>query len=111
MSSWSSLLPRFTARLMADTPLQGSGPLVDTQRPLAAAFHIDFADLLTALKPWVDYGMDLSGGMEQSPMGNIKQQVHDVMDVLQCFRGVSAVTYAEGDAMVTHAQWRFQDLD
>ena len=43
-------------------------------------------------------------------MGGIPQQVHDVLDVLKCFRGVSSVTYLEGNAMVTHRQCRFQDL-
>jgi hypothetical protein len=107
----SSLLPRFTARLMAGTPLEGSGPLADGNRPLAAAYQFHFARLLDAIDPWVDYGMMLSGqDMEQTPMGNIKQQVHDVLDVLKCFRGVSSVTYLEGEALVSHAQWRFEDL-
>jgi hypothetical protein len=43
-------------------------------------------------------------------MGNIPQQVHDVLDVLQCFRGVSSVTYQAENATVTHSQARFQDL-
>lgn len=107
-----SLLPLFTARLLADTPLQGSGPLANVERPLGAAFHLDFAALVTAATPWVDYALSLSMPPDQgvSMLGNVPQQVHDVLDVLQCFQGVSGVTYAEGDATVTHAQWRFVDL-
>ncbi len=41
----ASLLPRFTARLLADTPLQGAGPLANTNRPLAAAYQLEFARL------------------------------------------------------------------
>ncbi len=111
----SSLLPRFTARLLADTPLQGQGPLANTDRPLASAGQLDFARLLQALEPWIDYGLQLGLGMAEDqpgdgPLGGIPQQVHDVLDVLQCFRGVSSVTYLEGNAMVTHTQCRFQDL-
>lgn len=111
-----SLLPRFTARLLADTPLQGSGPLANTRRPLAAAAGLEFARLIEAVEPWIDYGLQLSMafGADMDPsgglMGNIPQQVHDVLDVLKCFRGVAGVTYQEGEAMVTHAQWRFEDL-
>ncbi|MHB8957566.1 MAG: hypothetical protein ACYC4U_31780 [Pirellulaceae bacterium] len=113
----SSLLPRFTARLLADTPLQGEGPLANYNRPLAAAGHLDMARLLEALEPWVDYGLQGGLGMseddeqpEGGPMGNIPQQVHDVFDVLKCFRGLSSVIYLEGNAMVTHTQRRYQDL-
>lgn len=111
----ASLLPRFTARLLAGTPLAGSGPLAQTDRPLAGAFHISFSGFLEAVDPWIDYGLKLglnagANGPTGSPMGNIPQQVHDVVDVLQCFRGVSGVTYKEGNATVTHALWQFEDL-
>lgn len=119
----ASVLPRFTARLLAETPLQATGPLADTDRPLGAAFQCNFAGLLDAVSPWIDYvmatmgmsvtaqarqGMGMAGG---NPLANIGQQIDDVIEVLKCFRGVSGVTYKEGDAMVTHAEWRFEDLE
>jgi hypothetical protein len=110
-----SVLPRFTARLLAATPLQGQGPLAQTDRPLATAGHLDFARLVESVEPWVDYalqivmGFDLEGGAA-GPMGDIPQQVHDALDVLKCFRGVSGVTYQEGNAMITHTEVRFEDL-
>ncbi len=104
-------LPKFTARLLKDTPLKGQGPLADVDRPLAAAGYLDFARLIDAFKPWIDYGMKLSGADAQDgPMGNVSQQVHDILDVLKCFRGISSVTYLEGNALVTHSQWNFEDL-
>ncbi len=112
----TSLLPRFTARLLTETPVQDGGPLANTDGPLAAAYQLQFAALLDAISPWVDYGIGLSGlvGLnaqpDAGPMGNIPQQIHDVMDVLKCFRGVSGVVFLEGDAMVTHSLWRFEDL-
>ena len=97
-----SLLPRFTARLLAAAPLQAGGPLANTNRPLAAAFHFDFSGLLGVVAPWVDYGaaLLLPGGMNAEsggPLGNIPQQIQDVIEVLQCFRGVSGVTYQDGE--------------
>ena len=55
----TSLLPQFTARLLAETSLKGQGPLANYDRPLAAAAHLDFARLIEALEPWIDYGMTL----------------------------------------------------
>ena len=118
----ASLLPRFTARLLSDMPLQATGPLANTDRPLGAAFQFNFAGLLDAVSPWIDYVMAVMGmpvnaqaqpgmGMAGNPMANIGPQIDDVMEVLKCFRGVSGVTYKQGDAMVTHAEWRFEDLE
>jgi hypothetical protein len=109
----TSLLPRFTARLLADTSLQGQGPLAKSDRPLASAGNLEFARLIEAFEPWIDYVMAFAapeGAAEQGPMGNISQQVHDVLDVLKCFRGVSVATYQEGQATVSHMQCRFADV-
>jgi hypothetical protein len=112
----TSLLPRFTARLLADTSLQGQGPLAKYDRPLAAAGHLDFARLIEALEPWIDYGMAIGLGVSADvdgkggPTGNIPQQVHDALEVIKCFRGASVVIYQEGNTMVTHVQCRFADL-
>jgi hypothetical protein len=112
----TSLLPQFTARLIAETPLQGQGPLGKTDRPLAAAGHLDFARLIEALEPWIDYGMTLALGPgaaqngQGGPTANIPQQVHDTLTVLKCFRGASAVVYQEDKTIVTHLQCRFADL-
>ena len=104
-------LPKFTARLLKDTPLKGQGPLANVDRPLAAAGQLDFARFIDALTPWIDYGMKLNGADgEDGPLGNMSQQVHDVLDVFKCFRGFSSVTYLEGNALTTHSLWRFEDL-
>lgn len=131
-----SLLPRFSARLLADTSLEAQGPLANTDRPLGAAFLLDFAGLVDAISPWVDYATKLTmqvstqaegaqaqgfprakppagaGGMpmNMNPAAGLAKQADQLIEVLKCFRGVSGVTYKEGDAMVTHSQWRFEDL-
>jgi hypothetical protein len=112
-----SLLPRFTERLMTNTPVQGEGPLANTNRPLAAAAHLNFAGLIEAIEPWINFGIGMSmGGFPTAtqPGGQMQgwsQQVMDVLEVIKCFRAMSSVTYEEGGAMVTHAEWHFQDLE
>ncbi len=112
----ASLLPQFTARLLARTPLAGQGPLAQDDRPLAAAGHLDFPRLIDAIEPWIDYGLQVSMGFDPDgaaggPMGDVPQQVHDVLQVIRCFRGVSSATYLEANSTVTHAQVRFADLE
>ncbi len=112
----ASLLPRFTARLLTDTPLTDHGPLANHNGPLGAAYQLQFADLLDAISPWVDYGLQLSMAVATQPqpgagpMGNIPQQIHDAIDVLKCFRGAAGITYQGDKAIISHTQWRFQDL-
>ncbi len=110
-----SLLPQFTARLLAATPLQGEGPLTQVDRPLAAAGQLDFARLVDAIEPWIDYGLQVSQGFDpdgvaEGPL-DVSQQVRDVLRILRCFRGVSSATYVESNATVTHWQARFVDLE
>lgn len=43
-------------------------------------------------------------------LAQAKEYVQFGFDVLRCFQGVSSVTYEEEGALVTHSEWRFQDL-
>jgi hypothetical protein len=107
-----SLLPRYTQRLLSNEALESPGPLANVDRPLAAAGQLDFAGLIGALEPWVDYGIQLAmdlGGAAQAGAAQV-DQARDVLEVLKCFRGIYSVTYQEGDRMVTHLEWRFEDL-
>ncbi len=111
-----SLLPKFTARLMNETPVINSGPLADVNRPLAAAGHLNFAGFIDMISPWVDYGMMMAGALQASEgaqpdqMAMVMEHVKVGMEVLRCFRGVSSVTYIEDGVTVSHSEWRFQDL-
>ncbi len=110
-----SLMPRFTRRLLEDNALQGTGPLADVNRPLAAATYLNFAGILEAIDPWITYGMQLSGQFNTStqpggPVGGIAEQVQDVLEVLKCFRSISVVAYAEDGAIVTHSHCIIQDV-
>ncbi len=111
----SSLMPRFTARLLADTSLHGTGPLADCNRPLGGAGNLEFARLVEAIEPWITYAVELQEGSSDEgmggPVGMIAEQVFSVLDVLKCFRGASLVIYQEGNATVTHSLCRFVDLE
>jgi hypothetical protein len=171
-----TLSPRHCRRLLTKTPLQVDGtPLADVDRPLAAASAFNFAALIDAIRPWVDYGVEqamahasaaatekteIEGvdefgvedgdaaepaeeeadgteeealpadedasdardieefALEEGEFGPdpdmikmIVDQVYVGMDILKCFRGFSSATYVEGDAMVTHYEWHYKDLE
>jgi hypothetical protein len=107
-----SLLPRFTKRLLDPSPLEGTGPLADASRPLAAAGQLKFANLIEGIEPWIDYGvqlaMDMGGAAEAG--ASWVAQMRDVLEVVKCFKGISTVTYQQDDRMVTHVEWTFEDL-
>jgi hypothetical protein len=110
-----SLMPRFTKRLLDETPLQSFGPLENSGRPLVTAAHLNFAELISALEPWVDYGMTMAmaanASTQQPDAASIKEHVTVVMQVLKCFQGVATATYIENDVVVTHAAVHFKDLE
>jgi hypothetical protein len=118
-------------RLLANTPLKGSGPLADLKRPLAAAVVFDFAGAMTALEPWIEFGVEEAmkhqpalppaveeksgkpvaaapGGMPS--LEDILKQVRTGIEVLKCFRGYTSATYFEDKALVTHGLAVFEDL-
>lgn len=124
-----SYSPAQTERLLTKTPTPTTGPLARRNQPLVSAMSFNFAALIDALSPWIDYGFDMAGGLQiadegaddlgeaglvlQADAGTmkfIKEQVAVVLDVLKCFRGGTSATYLEGKALVTQFEWQFQDL-
>jgi hypothetical protein len=66
-----TISPRQSVRLLAKTPLQvDSKPLANVDRPLAAASALDFAALLDAIRPWMDYGVQLALARESAAATN-----------------------------------------
>ena len=102
-----SLVPKMTLRLLNPTDLVATGPLADSGRSVGAVSSFDFAGLLEALIPWIDYGMMVSGE-EVAP--NIRQQIRTGIEIAQCFRGISRVSYKTGEAVVSHYEIRFEDV-
>jgi hypothetical protein len=106
-----SLLPRQAARMLEPKPLQAGTPLADADRKMGAAVYFNFAGLVDAAAPWVEYGMKM-GFADADPnwLATVMGQVNTGLDVLKCFKGVSAATYQEADAWVTHFEVTFEDL-
>lgn len=100
-----SMIPKMTLRLINRSDF--TIPAAKPNQPLATAFAMDFAGLLDAAAPWIEYAMGLSGDVNDS----IRSQVFAGLSVAKCFRGFSGVTYREGDAWVTRSQMYFEDLE
>ncbi len=105
-------------RLLASHPLKvDGGPLADPTRPLAAAVVFDWAGLVDAATPWVEYGVDkyleaqAGAGPPADARRAVQSQVRTVLDVLKCFRGVTSATYLKDGVLVTHRELVFKDLE
>ncbi len=112
-----STVPKYTAELLTKTPFDGEGPAAETQRPMASAVYFDWAGLVEAATPWVDYGVrraaeannNGNGGGAEDLKGTLSQ-VHGTLEVLKVLRTVSSATYVEGHSMVTHTEVHIKDL-
>jgi hypothetical protein len=82
------------------------GPLGDLKKPLASAAHFNWAALVDAVTPWADFVVEQSGQGQ-----DVRDQVHTVLQVLKCFRTFSSATYMENNAVVTHHETVFRDLE
>ncbi|HEX5472696.1 MAG TPA: hypothetical protein VFW73_12470 [Lacipirellulaceae bacterium] len=126
-----SLMPKTTERLLTET-----APDFDTSlqlgRPAAMVVHVEFAKFIDALRPWIDYGVDVATGKlkvhkegnaeegDQQPtpeqsqkmmmLGAVVPQIQQFLDVATVFRSVTSVTYEEGGQWVTHSETHIQDL-
>ena len=131
-----SMAPLHTKRILEKSSPANAGPVAQYKdKPLAAATGFNFAGLVDALLPWVEYGVvagvevpiqefddDFApdefgdpdfGGPEFGGPGpdEIMAYIRTGADILKCFRGYSSVTYFEDGAQVTRGEWHFQDLE
>jgi hypothetical protein len=113
-----SALPELSEKLMAGSKPEVDGPAADFDKPLLWAAHFRCAALLETLKPWADYGIKVAieKGDEDAQnavaaIGFVKPQVDQLIEVLQCLHSVTASTYRDGDAWVTHTETRIIDLE
>lgn len=115
-----SLTPLHTKRLLEKTPLVATGPLAQLKsKPLVSAGGFNFAALVDASVPWIEYGLTAGAGAElpiqvpgdeiDSPPAMLKE-IKQGAEILKCFRGYSAATYREGNVEITTGQWHFEDL-
>jgi hypothetical protein len=118
-----SLSPKQAERILEQAPLQSE--LIASRKNLGSAVVFDFAGLIDAARPWVEYGfkyyaVGVSPGddvteklkeLENNPQ--IKFVLGDIRsgaEILKCFRGSSSITYLEDGVTVTKSVTRIEDL-
>jgi hypothetical protein len=105
-----------TERLLKATPLAAGGVLAGaSQRKLATAVVFDWARMVDAAAPWVDFAATMIvkqelRGADEAQTKQIMDQVHTVLDVLKCLKSVTAETYVEDGVMVTHSLTEIRDM-
>jgi hypothetical protein len=111
-------------RLLASTPLAVGGALGDASKPRASAAVLRWAALVDSVTPWVDAGFKLQKAAAQpsatdekeSTAAEVKktdeliQQAHTILEVLKTLRSVTCESYADGDALVSHAITEIRDV-
>lgn len=120
-----TLHEEMSERLLSKKPLKTECKVLDNlNRPLAGASYFNFAGLIDAAAPWVDYAIDNSGvevrkvikpGANPEPLKQpdntaVKKEAAVVLDVLRCFRCVGTVSYFEDKALVSHTETVLRDL-
>jgi hypothetical protein len=109
-------------RALAEQPMAGPADVVgDADEPRAMVVGFNWADLVSAVEPWVYYGIrqGMMGetGAAQDPADDAPQvqeiwsQVKTGLSILKCFRGAWAETQRDGDAWVTHSAVLVKDLE
>ena len=105
-----SLIPKFSARLMKEKPvasrLQAFG-----NRPLASCFYLNFAQLIDAVMPWVDYGAALSGQISTRAADDPIEDTKETLKLLKCFDSCWGKTYKEGEVWVSEGQVLIKDIE
>jgi hypothetical protein len=132
-----SVMPATAERLLQSTP-QEIDTSLDLKQPAATVVHFKFAELLTKVRPWIDYGLAVGTGTlkneepddeegedgaeeaEEEPaqpsplafqLGFFMPQVYQFLDVLSAFRSVTMITYEADGVWVTHSETHIQDLE
>ena len=102
--------PDTVSRVLETRPIKG--PLAEMAAgKLAYATYLDFARLISVLKPWVRYGLTVAAQQQDNQMiSMVAPQLEAVMDVLACLRQRTSVTFEDGSSLVTHYKQQVRDL-
>lgn len=112
---------KLAERVLAAKPLPVVEVLGESDAPRAMVAGIDFAGIVAAVAPWVEYGIrvDQAGEDEAgtdpaddpSEVQDLCSQVAMGLEIAQCFRGSWMDVREEDGAWVTRSVTTFQDLD
>jgi hypothetical protein len=109
-------------RVLAENPLEAAEEsLSEEDEPRALVAGINFAELIDAASPWIEYAIRASAVEESqlaedpdddpSQVKDIYSQVSTGLEILKCFRGAWSETREEDDVWVTHTVTVFEDLE
>jgi len=134
-----TIMPATAETLLEAKPMELDTSL-DLSRPAAMVAHFKFAELITKIRPWIDYGLAVATGTlknekpeeddegatdeeddaeEEQPaqfspvafqIGFFMPQVYQLFDVLSALRSVTIITYEEDGLWVTHSETHIEDL-
>jgi hypothetical protein len=113
-----AVTPEHTKRLLATSSPPAEGPLANVDRPLAAATYLNWAGLMDAISPWIEYASglenyeagDADGDEVVVPDPGAASTVQSVMEVLKCFHCYASTTAVQDGVTVTHYEMHFRDL-
>jgi len=109
-----SLSRDHSERLLKSMPLSADGLFERVARPRAMVVWFDWAALVRASAPWVEYALDQIASekdMSADQKAAIAQQVQTVLEVLQALRSITSESYFDGDATVTHTLLEIRDVE
>jgi hypothetical protein len=109
-------------RVLAENALEPAEEVLsDADEPRGMVVGLDFAGLVEAAEPWVDYAIrsssmpeeDLANDPEDDPseVTDITSQVHAGMEILKCFKGVWSETTEEDGVWETYTAMVFEDIE
>ncbi len=102
-----------TERLLKATPPAAGAVLGKADRPMAVAVWLDWAGLVQAATPWIDFAVDqaaTSNHSSDAERKTIVDQVHIGIDVLKTVESLAAESYIEDGALVSHALLEIHDV-
>ncbi len=96
--------------LMDAKPLEVGPAWLTPETPTAVVSYVDFAGIFSAFRPWVAYGLSLTGKALDEPLSPAPGPIPtggDVLQIWDCFRsaGIAAGTATINDAGATVTRW------
>jgi hypothetical protein len=106
-----SFSPVQARRLLAPTPLTAEAKLPGAPKQVLSAAHFNWAGLVSAAEPWVDYFLAAVHSGADENFQQVRSQVHTILEVVKVLRSYTSVSYPEGGAVVTHSETIIQDIE
>lgn len=111
--------PALAERVLAESAWKDL-PVGDVEEPRAVVAGINFASLIDASAPWIDYAIRVNLAGEEaaasdpdeddSQAAEICSQVKSGLEILKCFRGAWSETVKEDGVWMTHTVTVFEDI-